>query len=176
MQYLLKITIENTSVWRLVSLDGAADISHCARLMATAFGYADSKASFETEGKTLSAGEGGMPSSMDELRAFDALELGVGDVFTFVLEKYPKLRHRVEIMKKEEKLYCLIPSCLVGAGALPKEEPYTPQSVQAYYDTDEALTVDLKSITNEMRALGSVRSNLNEVMLKVSSISFDSKA
>ncbi len=176
MQYLLKITIENTSVWRLISLDGGADISHCSRLMATAFGYSESAYSFEIKGRMVSAGSFGSPSNVDELRPFDALELEVGDVFSFKLDKYEKLCHKVEVMKKEEKLFCLIPSCLVGAGALPSEAPYTPEAVQAYYDTDEALTVDLKSITNEMRALGSLRANFNEVMLKVSSISFNTRS
>lgn len=34
MQYLLKISIDNTDAWRLIAIDGQADLAHVAKLIA----------------------------------------------------------------------------------------------------------------------------------------------
>ena len=39
MQYLLKITLTDTPVWRLVAVDGTADIAFVAELIAASFDY-----------------------------------------------------------------------------------------------------------------------------------------
>ena len=59
MQYLLKISIENTNCWRLIAVDGQADLAHVAELIALAFDYEASKQSFIVKDKTVTCGKGG---------------------------------------------------------------------------------------------------------------------
>ena len=51
MQYLLKISIDNTDAWRLIAIDGQADLAHVAKLIALSFDYADGKMLFNVKGK-----------------------------------------------------------------------------------------------------------------------------
>ena len=175
MHYLLKVSIENTPLWRLIAIDGRADISHVAKLIGLAFDYKKSKYCFNINGKKISAGNDGDTASLEELNTFDSLSVGAGDVFTFVNETFGSLSHKVEVMKAEDKLYCLIPSCLVGAGILPPEDNLTSESISAYYDMDDCPSLNLKEVTNRLREYGSVRKDLESAMSQVSAIPFDIK-
>ncbi len=175
MQYLLKVSIENTPLWRLVAIDGKADICHVAKLIGLAFDYKKSHYCFIINNQNFSAGMDGETSAIEELKSFDSLSLETGDVFSFVNETFGSLSHRVEVMKAEEKLYCLIPSCLVGAGLLPPEDNLTAASITAYYDKDDCPSLNLKDVTNRLREYGSVRKDLEATMSQVSAIPFDIK-
>lgn len=175
MQYLLKVSIENTPLWRLIAIDGQADISHVAKLIGLAFDYKKAQYCFNINNRKFSAGKDGQTSSLEELKTFDSLELTAGDVFSFTNENYSTLSHRVEVMKSEEKLYCLIPSCLVGAGLLPPEDNLTSDSISAYYDKDDCPSLNLKEVTNRLREYGSVRKDLEATMSQISAIPFDIK-
>lgn len=52
MQYLLKISIDNTDAWRLIAIDGQADLAHVAKLIALSFDYADGKCCLTLKEKT----------------------------------------------------------------------------------------------------------------------------
>ncbi len=175
MQYLLKVSIENTPLWRLVAIDGKADISHVAKLIGLAFDYKKSQYCFNIDSRKISAGDDGQTSSLEELKTFDSLSLNAGDIFGFVNETQGSLNHKVEVMKAEDKLYCLIPSCLVGAGILPPEDNLTADSISAYYDKDDCPSLNLKEVTNRLREYGSVRKDLEAAMSQVSAIPFDIK-
>ncbi|SFS82760.1 hypothetical protein SAMN02910357_02070 [Succinivibrio dextrinosolvens] len=175
MQYLLKVSIENTPLWRLVAIEGKADISHVAKLIALAFDYKKSQYCFIINNQKFSAGIDGETSSLEELKSFDSLSLHTGDVFNFVNESFGSLSHKVEVMKAEEKLYCLIPSCLVGAGLLPSEDNLTAASITAYYDKDDCPSLNLKDVTNRLREYGSIRKDLEATMSQVSAIPFNVK-
>ena len=175
MQYLLKVSIENTPLWRLVAIDGKADICHVAKLIALAFDYKKSQYCFIINNQKFSAGIDGETTSLEELKSFDSLALETGSVFSFVNETIGSLRHRVEVMKAEEKLYCLIPSCLVGAGMLPPEDNLTAASISAYYDMEDCPSLNLKDVTNRLREYGSVRKDLDATMSKISAIPFNVK-
>ncbi|MGN1281650.1 MAG: hypothetical protein ACI4UM_07075 [Succinivibrio sp.] len=161
MQYLLKISISGTQVWRLIAIDGRADIAHVARLMSLAFGYAPSGCSFTVNQKTVSAGDGGQITHIEQSVAFDSLNLKIGDDFIFKCVQNSSLEHKVHIMKAEERLYCLIPSCLVGSGQLPKGDNLDIKSINDYSDSEEERTLNLKSVTNSMRECGSLRADMD---------------
>ena len=71
MQYLLKITIDNTSVWRLISLDGKADRAFAGNLIVKAFDFVDGNCAFTFDGKTFSGGRSGSALSTEDLNSFD---------------------------------------------------------------------------------------------------------
>jgi len=174
MQYLLKISIENTPLWRLIAVDGEADISHIAGLISIAFDYMPANHSFEIAGHQYHAGFGGDARNVEELRVFNELKLKEGDEFFFKSEYCPALRHRVIVMKAEEKLYCLIPSCLVGAGKIPASE-LNEEAISAYYDKEDTPSLDLREVTNRLRAFGSQRKDLKNTIAKAAAIPFDIK-
>lgn len=52
MQYLFKISIDNTEAWRLIAIDGQADLAHVAKLIALSFDYEDGKCCLTSKEKT----------------------------------------------------------------------------------------------------------------------------
>lgn len=165
MQYLLKLNLKATPAWRMIAVDGGADRAHLAALICAAFGYFEGRAEFEYAGKTYTAGCSGVPSAMEELQPFEALGLKQGEVLEFrvFLGSGAVLSHRVEVMKAAEHLYCFMPSCLVGAGAIP-EHLQNAEEVTAYYEAQEEPRLDLRVLTARMRALGVQRSDPDEAM------------
>ena len=166
MQYLLKLTLEGTTVWRLVALDGRADLAHAALLIENAFGYAGGRDAFEIQGKIFPAGCGGRVEEPSELRTLDeSLGENSGFSFTHETEEGILLKHVGNVMRCEEKLFCLIPSVIVGAGCIPKTGDLTVESIQEYADRDENLTLNIKEATSAMRAVGSFRSDVSEALV-----------
>ena len=165
MQYLLKISIESTNCWRLIAVDGQADLAHVAELIALAFDYEASKQSFIVKDKIITCGKGGEPLETRELNAFDSLNLSLNEEFYFQHESNKLLKHKVLVMKKEDHLYCLMPSCLVGSLVVPKEPNLTAQTINQYADSDEIISLDLRAVTNRLRAYGSLRKDLNQAMI-----------
>ena len=53
MQYLLKITVAGTNLWRLIAVDGEADRAHVANLMSYAFPYNEGKRAFKIGDKLM---------------------------------------------------------------------------------------------------------------------------
>lgn len=166
MQYLLKITVKDTHCWRLIAVDGIADLAFMGKLMALAFDYPDDKMSLIIDGKELDIGCGGEASKVEQLNTFDSLNLDVEDTFEFKHSAYDLLTHSVTIMKKEEKLFCLMPSCLIGSLKVPKESNVSPLTIEQYYNSDKIESLDLKAVTNNLRAYGSQRKDLNEAIVK----------
>ncbi|MGN0916073.1 MAG: hypothetical protein ACI4NE_06965 [Succinivibrio sp.] len=151
----MKFTIKDTPMWRLLALDGSADIAHVSKLIAISFGYPDDRSEFVVDGVTYSAGCGGVIQNLSELAKFDSL-IENHENLSYYHGAY-RLSHTVEILKAEPHLYCLMPSCLIGSGMLPKTGDITTESICALADSDNEVTVNIKEITNIMRALGSVR-------------------
>ena len=83
------------------------------------------------------------------------------DDFEFAISSNPNLKHIVHVMKKEEHLFCLMPSCLVGSGLMPKNHDLTADEINAFYDSEEIQSLDLREVTNRLRAYGSKRKNLD---------------
>ena len=165
MQYLLKITIKDTNCWRLIAVDGSADIAHVAQLIALAFDYEEGEQSFTVNDKNISAGNGGRAIKTEELNTFDYLNLDTDDEFIYQHEKLADLKHIVRIMKKEDHLFCLMPSCLVGSGLLPKDTTLNSETINNYLDSDDMQSLDLREVTNRLRAFGSKRKDVNEAMV-----------
>ncbi len=174
MQYLLRVAIEDTPLWRLIAIEGKADVAHVAKLIGLAFNYGKSVYQFEIRDKTYSAGTDGQSDSLDELKQFDSFSIKEGDEFYFY-NKSCGLKHKVTAMKVTDKLYCLIPSCLVGAGSIPLEEKLTTSSIKAYYDQDECPSLNLKETTQRLREYGSVRKNMDSALSEAGSIPFNIK-
>ncbi len=172
MQYLLKISIEKTRVWRLISVDGEADLAHIAALIALAFDYGKGQCSFKKGGIVYPAGVGGTPDDLAQMHAFDTLNLNEQDEIEFTTSVHKSLVHNVLIMKKTPHLDCLMPSCLVGAGLLPDEDDLSVDKINAYYDSDEASSLDLRVVTTRLRAYGSLRSSNDDALSKLGAIPF----
>ncbi len=68
-------------------------------------------------------------------------------------------------MKKEDHLFCLMPSCLVGSGLLPKDTTLNSETINNYLDSDDMQSLDLREVTNRLRAFGSKRKDVNEAMV-----------
>lgn len=166
MQYLFKISIDNTEAWRLIAIDGLADLAHVAKLIALSFDYADGKMLFNVRGKDYNAGVAGNTDSVEALTKFDALGVETEEEFLFKTDSNPLLTHTVRVMKKDEHLFCLMPSCLVGSGLLPFKENLTSLKINNYLDSDEAKSLDLRDVTNRLRAYGSLRKNVNEALVQ----------
>lgn len=167
MQYLLKISITDTRVWRLVAIEGKADIAHIARLISLAFDYGPSVAYFIVNGNKICAGSGGEISNLDEARAFDTLNLKAGDEFIFKCSENSALEHKVNIMKAEEHLYCLIPSCLIGSGRIPGEKNLDVKRINDFDSSEEEVTLDFKRVTNNLRECGSQRADMTASLDRV---------
>ena len=162
MQYLLKITIEDTRVWCLIAVDGEADLAHMAALMALAFDYEKGSCFFGLDGRQISAGMGGKALALEETHPFDTLDCNEQDEFIFITAVHPQLVHRVLVMKKTEHLDCVVPSCLVGAGLLLDKAPLTVREINDYYDSENAKSLDLREVTQRLRAFGRVRSSSDD--------------
>ena len=163
MQYLLKIELDGTEMWRLISVDGEADTAHVAELIARAFEYDRDARSFEIGGRIRSAGTGGDIDDFAELKAFDTLGLGEGDVAAYFPDRDRRLRHTVRVMKAAGHLDCFLPACLIGQGSAPGERPVTVELVNARLADDATPSLDLRAVTARLRALGARRgrSSLN---------------
>lgn len=166
MQYLLKVNLENTNLWRLVAIDGSADRAFVAQLISLAFDYKDSKASFGLFDQKISAGFAGNILDNSELIAFDEFKLKQDDCFNFIKEQAIPLIHKVTVMRCEEKLFCFMPSCIVGSGSLPDDEMLDYDKINAYLDKDECPSLNLKEATSRMRAFGIKRHNAHEALIE----------
>lgn len=176
MQFLLRVALEDTSLWRLCALDGRADLAHTAALICASFGYQAGTDSFAIDGRELTAGHGGQPGEACELAGFESsLGAAVNFVFRHRLSDGTVLSHRAQVMKAEEKLSCLVPSVIVGSGAVPKQEPYDAVSIQSYADEDEHLQLDIKAATASMRTLGSVRGDVSDAMVSAGAVPLNFK-
>ena len=102
MQYLLKITLKDTPVWRLVAIDGTADIAFVAELIAASFDYEKARRLFVVNGVEYSAGNGGNVENVKELSLFDELHLEQGQNCIYRHNLNNELIHNVEVMKKED--------------------------------------------------------------------------
>ena len=166
MQYLFKISIDNTDAWRLIAIDGQADLAQVAKLIALSFDYADGKMLFNVKGKDYNAGVKGDTDSVEALTQFDTLCVEFEEEFLFKIDSNPLLTHTVRVMKKDEHLFCLMPSCLVGSGLLPCKDNLTSLKINNYLDSDEAKSLDLRDVTNRLRAYGSLRKDVNKAMVQ----------
>ena len=131
MQYLLKITLKDTPVYR--------------------------------------AGNGGDVEDIKELSLFDELHLEQGQSCIYRHNINNDLIHIVEVMKKEDHLFCLMPSTLVGSGLLPKDLPFDLEHINSHFDKDDIDSLDLRECTKRMRALGVQRKDLTESLLRLGS-------
>ena len=163
MQYLLKITAAGTNLWRLIAVDGEADRVHVANLMAQAFPYNEGKRAFKIGDKLILCGKEGEVLNLEELASFDSLNINEEDVFTFIPDLDKPLEHNVIVMKKIDHLFCLMPSCLVGAGALPQGE-LSCEIINAYLDEDDTPSLDLREVTKRLRAIGAKRPDSQKVL------------
>lgn len=166
MQYLFKISIDNTEAWRLIAIDGQADLAHVAKLIALSFDYEDGKMLFNVKGKDYNAGVKGDTDSVEALTQFDTLCVEFEEEFLFKIDSNPLLTHTVRVMKKDEHLFCLMPSCLVGSGLLPCKDNLTSLKINNYLDSDESKSLDLRDVTNRLRAYGSLRKDVNKAMVQ----------
>lgn len=166
MQLLLRISLKDTSLWRLCALDGRADLAHAASLIVAAFGYGAGDDSFRVGEQVFAAGHGGAVSQASELAGLDGIIEGTESLeFVHVTDSGEKLVHGISVMKREEKLFCLVPSVIVGSGLVPPHEPYTLDEIQDYADRDENLTLDIREATARMRLLGAVRGDVSAAMV-----------
>ncbi len=184
MQYLIRCNLRETLLWRLIALEGMADLAHAAKLIALSFAYPEAFFYFEANGRKYRAGCDGKAASPAESASFDSLQLKAGDKFLFTAvigsaEKSPEkdrdsykivdsfaddsprilLVHECTVFKAEPKLYCLIPSTLIGANKLADDgRQLTIENINAYIDECDVMDpLNLKECTLRMRALGSVR-------------------
>lgn len=175
MQYLLKISIDNTEAWRLISVDGKADLAHTAQLIALSFDYKDNNQFFIIKDKTFSAGFAGNPKSPEDLTVFDDLSLKENDEFIYKHDSHPVLSHTLKVMKVDEHLFCLMPSCLIGSGLIPDEEDLNEQIINDCFDSNELISLDLREVTNRLRAFGSLRNNVNEALVQAGAVPLNFK-
>ncbi len=175
MQYLLKITLKDTPLWRLIAVDGDTDLSHVANLMSQSFDYESAPCAFIVNGKKYSAGEAGDVKSLSELKTFDSFNLQNEDEFTFIHDENSSLEHHVLVMKAVDHLFCLMPSCLVGQGLVPKDRPLTYDAVREYLDCDDTPSLDLREVTKRLRALGAKRKDQDKPLQTLSAKPLDFK-
>ena len=166
MQYLLRVALEGTTLWRLDAIDGKADVAHVAGLICASFGYKAGNDQFLIADVKYTAGHGSAVLNPAELVAFESV---VNDcksfVFIHTLDDGKVLKHQVQVMRCEEKLFCLMPSVLVGSGCVNFDGEYSLDAMQEYADRDENLTLDIKAATSAMRAIGSVRADVSGALV-----------
>lgn len=165
MQYLLKITLQNTELWRLIAVDGIADRAFVAQLIALAFGYRNKYRAFVVGGREYSAGYGGEIKSGQEMASFDDFHLKQDGEFIYRHDTSSDELHDVRILKAEEKLHCLMPSCLVGAGYVPPDLEIGHESVNKYLDRDDCPSLNLREVTQRMRTFGLRRGDAHSALL-----------
>ena len=162
MQYLLRVALDGTSLWRLDAIDGKADLAHVAGLICASFGYKAGQDQFSVGENIFTAGHGGEVFNPSELSSFESV---IADrsafIFTHILDDGSRLAHSVQVMRCEEKLFCLLPSVIVGSGCVDFDGNYSLDAMQEYADRDENLTLDIKNATSAMRAIGSFRSDVS---------------
>ena len=56
-----------------------------------------------------------------------------------------------------------MPSCLVGAGALPQGD-LNAEIINTYLDADETPSLDLREVTKRLRAIGAKRPDSQKVL------------
>lgn len=171
MHYLLKITLKDTKLWRLIAIDGSESRSYIAQLMALAFDYKDDSRAFVVNENTYSAGFAGNGKNLHDLKSFDELNLNEGDNFTYICGDNG-LIHDVNVMRKDEKLFCLIPSCLVGAGLYEQNLGYDPEIINTYLESDEAISLNLKEVTRRMRVFNIVKADANKELTSLGAQTF----
>lgn len=165
MQHLMKLTLAGAPVWRLIALDGKADLSHAATLICAAFGYRGLDCIFKSGDERVGALTQGQMPGRGAMETVDAyLSRTKGDFSFLATDGVSMLCHAVQLMRSDEKLSCLIPSCIVGSGAVPPHGPYDLGYISAFAQDDANLTLDIKAITSRMRALGSVRPPLEAAL------------
>lgn len=163
MQYLLKVNLQNTNVWRLVAIDGIADRAFVGDLIALAFDYSVAPRSFIINEKEFKAGS--EVEDSQELVPFNDFNLQEGDVFTYISNHDEKLVHDVYVMKATDKLYCFMPSCLVGSGHIPENIKLTTESINEYLDKEDVNSLDLRACTARMRAYGVQRIDAHKALI-----------
>lgn len=162
MQYLVKVELQSAPLWRLIALDGGYSLAQAGQLIATAFGYAAGERSFKKGEAVYSAGSGGEAQSAQDLTRFDSLDLKEGDCFEFCAYKEGFV-HKAVVMRCEEHLYCLMPSCLVGSGLVPEEFAKDEAGLAAYLDAEEAQSLDLRECNHRIRAFSQTLNKVQEV-------------
>lgn len=151
MQYLLKINLQSAAIWRLVALDGSCSLAQCAEIIARAFAYAPGERSFNLGAVPYPAGKNGIAAAPAELQPFDTLSLQEGMAFEY--RPYASgFVHQGVVMRCEEHLYCLMPSCLVGAGLVPPALAADEAALARYQDAEEAQSLDLRACNRSIRA------------------------
>ncbi|MGN0908279.1 MAG: hypothetical protein ACI4NA_01545 [Succinivibrio sp.] len=162
---MLKFTLSGAPVWRLVALDGKADLAHVSMLLCAAFGYRGLDCSFEAQGAGIPALVQGAVPSQGAMETLDSLIGRTSGAFSFLAwSGQDRLSHAAQLMRSDEKLACLMPSCIVGSGAVPPSGPYTLEAISAFAQDDSNLELNIKEITNRMRRLGSVRQSLEAAL------------
>lgn len=165
MQYLLKVALPGTMLWRLLAIDGIADRAFAAQLIALGFGYPDAPRAFIVAGRTLPAGCAGTAQAPEELMPFDELQLAQGALFGYQHDRASPTVHEVSILKAAEHLYCLMPSCLVGSGHVAEGLEITAEAVNAYLDRDDCPSLNLREVTLRMRTYGVRRDDAHAALL-----------
>lgn len=162
MQYLVKVELQGAPLWRLIALDGSCTLAQAAELFAIAFGYVKGERSFKKEGQVYSAGSGGKAQSAQDLAHFDSLGLKEGESFEYCAYKEGFV-HRAHVMRCEEHLYCLMPSCLVGSGLVPEHLAADEAGLAAYLDAEEAQSLDLRQCNQRIRAFAQTLSKVQQL-------------
>lgn len=144
MQYLIKFTLTGQQLWRLMALEGSAALSHCSALVSAAFGYPSEDGRFE-----LSCG------GYEAAVCLDDLSLSEHSCGRYLSRQTSLLEHEFLVMKAEEHLYCLMPSCLVGSGSLAGLGTFSPADIAAWLDRDELPSLDLKEVNTRVRRVQS---------------------
>lgn len=178
MQYVIKVSVENTESWRLLALDGKADRAHVALLISASFDLAPGTCSFCVNGTVFTAGDSGEAVCTQDLTAFDDFKLESDDVFYFKASSNSELSFRCSVMKAESRLYCLVPSCLVGSGPLSlntENSDLTAKAINEYIDSDDFAGLDLKKVTAKLRAFGGVRKDINKSMVQAGAVPLNFK-
>lgn len=165
MQYLLKVALPGTTLWRLLAIDGIADRAFAAQLIALGFGYPDAPRAFIIAGRTVPAGCAGTAQDTEELTPFDDLHLEQGALFGYQHDRASSTVHEVSILKAADHLYCLMPSCLVGSGHVAEGMEISPAAVNAYLDSDDCPSLNLREVTLRMRLYGVRRGDAHDAML-----------
>lgn len=165
MQYLLKIQIQNTRAWRLLSVDGEYNLSKLMKIMSLSIQsdsssglieYADRQFVIEHEVAVVG----------DEFLSFDSLDVQEQSIFTFSLKDFSDLSFLVTVLKKSEHLDCLMPSLIAGVGPFDSKNYTTFDALNDYLESDCELTLDCKEITKKIREFNSQIENINEAMIK----------
>ncbi len=152
MQYLFKVSSTTAPRWRLVALDGTYTLAEAAELIVQAFGYVKGSCTFVLPNKQcLNAGCGGQEDCAQAAAKLDSLKLAQGDSLDFAAAAQG-FYHHIEVLRAQEHLYCLMPSCLVGAGLVPADIAGDEAALTRYAAADEAQSLDLRDCTKRMRA------------------------